>query len=99
MWLRPLDGIIQDLSADICFQKSISSIPDSSIEVLHLSVVELQNCVLHELENLQFSKRLIDTRVNDPVFAAFLLALKNVHHLFLNSLDLMVFISVVDLDI
>ncbi|KAL0241618.1 hypothetical protein GEMRC1_006853 [Eukaryota sp. GEM-RC1] len=79
MWLRPLDSVIQNLSADIwnqCFPKSISSIPDRSIEFLHLSVVKLQNCVLHGLEDLDFSKRLSVTKVNNPVFAAFLLDLK-----------------------
>ncbi|KAL0235903.1 hypothetical protein GEMRC1_002485 [Eukaryota sp. GEM-RC1] len=80
VWLRPLDSVIQNLSADIwnkCFPKSISSIPDRSIEFLHLSVVKLQNCVLHGLEDLDFSKRLSVKKVNNPVFAAFLLDLKN----------------------
>ncbi|KAL0244394.1 hypothetical protein GEMRC1_008478 [Eukaryota sp. GEM-RC1] len=80
MWLRPLDSVIQNLSADIwnkCFPKSISSIPDRSIEFLHLYVVKLQNCVLHGLADLDFSVRLSVTKVNNPVFAAFLLDLKN----------------------
>ncbi|KAL0240925.1 hypothetical protein GEMRC1_006161 [Eukaryota sp. GEM-RC1] len=80
VWLRPLDSVIQNLSADIwnkCFPKSISSIPDRSIEFLHLSVVKWQNCVLHGLEDLDFSKRLSVTKVNNPVFADFLLDLNN----------------------
>ncbi|KAL0239558.1 hypothetical protein GEMRC1_009666 [Eukaryota sp. GEM-RC1] len=49
-----------------CFPKSISSIPDRSIEFLHLSVVKLQNCVLHDLEDFHLAKRLSVTKVNNP---------------------------------
>ncbi|KAL0213874.1 hypothetical protein P9112_006058 [Eukaryota sp. TZLM1-RC] len=44
---------------------------------LHLAVVKLQKCVLTGFEEMDFSKRLSVTKINNPVFAAFLSNIQN----------------------
>ncbi|KAL0219430.1 hypothetical protein P9112_005083 [Eukaryota sp. TZLM1-RC] len=44
---------------------------------LHLAVVKLQKSVLIGFEDLDFSKRLSVTKINNPVFAAFLADIQN----------------------
>ncbi|KAL0238013.1 hypothetical protein GEMRC1_012487 [Eukaryota sp. GEM-RC1] len=73
--LNSLEDLVQGLPIDVwtkSFPKSVSSIPDRSIEFLLLAVVKLQNPTLLELEDLDFSKRLSVTKIDNPVFAAFL---------------------------
>ncbi|KAL0251831.1 hypothetical protein GEMRC1_001043 [Eukaryota sp. GEM-RC1] len=73
--LSSLEKLVQGLPIEVwnkSFLKSVSSVPDRSIEFLPLAVVKLQNATLLGLEDLDFSKRLSATKIDNPVFAAFL---------------------------
>ncbi|KAL0214168.1 hypothetical protein P9112_006352 [Eukaryota sp. TZLM1-RC] len=60
-----------------CFPSSLPSVPSRSFTNLHLVVVKLQKSVLIGFEDLDFSKRLSVTKINNPVFAAFLSDIQN----------------------
>ncbi|KAL0241322.1 hypothetical protein GEMRC1_006557 [Eukaryota sp. GEM-RC1] len=93
--LNSLEELVQGLPIEVwnkSFPKSVSSIPDRSIEFLPLAVVKLQNATLLGLEDLDFSKRLSVTKIDNPVFVAFYVTFNNVLASSLNNLDLWVYI-------
>ncbi|KAL0227238.1 hypothetical protein P9112_014562 [Eukaryota sp. TZLM1-RC] len=53
------------------------SVLSRSLTNLHLDVVKLQKSVLNGFEDLDFSKQLTVTKINNPVFAAFLSDIQN----------------------
>ncbi|KAL0213931.1 hypothetical protein P9112_006115 [Eukaryota sp. TZLM1-RC] len=78
--LISLENMVQELPVDVwnkCFPSSLPSVPSRSLTNLHLAVVKLQKSVLTRFENLDFSKRLSVTKINNPVFAAFLSDIQN----------------------
>ncbi|KAL0207651.1 hypothetical protein P9112_012279 [Eukaryota sp. TZLM1-RC] len=78
--LISLEKMVQELPVDIwnrSFPSSLPAVPSRSFTNLHLAVVKLQKSVLIGFEDLDFSKRLSVTKINNPVFAAFLSDIKN----------------------
>ncbi|KAL0233188.1 hypothetical protein GEMRC1_011933 [Eukaryota sp. GEM-RC1] len=78
--LVSLVSVIDDLDLDIwnsCFPSHLPSIPEKSPLSLPLCVVKLQNKHLKAFENLDFENRFSITKINNPVFAAFLNDIKN----------------------
>ncbi|KAL0205338.1 hypothetical protein P9112_000645 [Eukaryota sp. TZLM1-RC] len=78
-WSSSLSTVIQELPIEVwnkCFPSKIDDIPERSVDSLRFSVVKLQNSILHSLEDLDFAKRLSVTKSENPVFAAFLIALQ-----------------------
>ncbi|KAL0205206.1 hypothetical protein P9112_000513 [Eukaryota sp. TZLM1-RC] len=78
--LNSLENMMQELPIDVwnrCFPSSLPSVPLRSLTNLHLAVVKLQKFVLNDFEDLDFSKRLSVTKINNPVFAAFLSDIQN----------------------
>ncbi|KAL0205118.1 hypothetical protein P9112_000425 [Eukaryota sp. TZLM1-RC] len=72
--------MVQELPVDIwnrSFPSSLPAVPSRSFTNLHLAVVKLQKSVLIGFEDLDFSKRLSVTKINNPVFAAFLADIQN----------------------
>ncbi|KAL0219320.1 hypothetical protein P9112_004973 [Eukaryota sp. TZLM1-RC] len=78
--LISLEKMVQELPVDIwnrSFPSSLPAVPSRSFTNLHLAVVKLQKSVLIGFEDLDFSKRLSVTKINNPVFAAFLSDIQN----------------------
>ncbi|KAL0206382.1 hypothetical protein P9112_001689 [Eukaryota sp. TZLM1-RC] len=78
--LISLEKMVQELPVDIwnrSFPSSLPAVPSRSFTNLHLAVVKLQKSVLIGFEDLDFSKRLSVTKINNPVFAAFLADIQN----------------------
>ncbi|KAL0216455.1 hypothetical protein P9112_008639 [Eukaryota sp. TZLM1-RC] len=78
--LISLEYMVQELPVDVwnkCFPFSLPSVPSRSLTNLHLAVVKLQKSVLIGFEDLDFSKRLSVTKINNSVFAAFLSDIQN----------------------
>ncbi|KAL0205063.1 hypothetical protein P9112_000370 [Eukaryota sp. TZLM1-RC] len=78
--LISLEKMVQELPVDVWnrnFPSSLPAVPSRSFTNLHLAVVELQKSVLNGFEDLDFSKRLSVTKINNPVFAAFLSDIQN----------------------
>ncbi|KAL0227265.1 hypothetical protein P9112_014589 [Eukaryota sp. TZLM1-RC] len=72
--------MVQELFVDAwnkCFPSSLPSVPSRSLSNLHLDVIKLQQSVLTGFENLFFSQRLSMTKIDYPVFAAFLSDIQN----------------------
>ncbi|KAL0235447.1 hypothetical protein GEMRC1_002029 [Eukaryota sp. GEM-RC1] len=79
-WLSSLVSVIDNLDLDIWnrgFSSHLPSIPEKSPLSLPLCVVKLQNKLLKAFENLDFENRFSVTKINNPVFAAFLNDIKN----------------------
>ncbi|KAL0210715.1 hypothetical protein P9112_009013 [Eukaryota sp. TZLM1-RC] len=69
-----LENMVQELPVDVwnrSFPSSLPAVPSRSFTNLHLAVVKLQTSVLIGIEDLDSSKRLSVTKINNPVFAAF----------------------------
>ncbi|KAL0204714.1 hypothetical protein P9112_000021 [Eukaryota sp. TZLM1-RC] len=78
--LISLEKMVQELSVDVwnrSFPSSLPAVPLRSFTNLHLAVVKRQKSVLIGFEDLDFSKRLSVTKINNPVFAAFLSDIQN----------------------
>ncbi|KAL0225952.1 hypothetical protein P9112_013276 [Eukaryota sp. TZLM1-RC] len=78
--LISLEKMVQELPVDIwnrSFPSSLPAVPSRSFTNLHLAVVKLQKSVPIGFEDLDFSKRLSVTKINNPVFAAFLSDMQN----------------------
>ncbi|KAL0207401.1 hypothetical protein P9112_012029 [Eukaryota sp. TZLM1-RC] len=78
--LISLEKMVQELPVDIwnrSFPSSLPAVPSRSFTNLHLAVVKLQKSVPIGFEDLDFSKRLSVTKINNPVFAAFLSDIQN----------------------
>ncbi|KAL0208483.1 hypothetical protein P9112_011070 [Eukaryota sp. TZLM1-RC] len=78
--LISLEKMVQELPVDVwnrSFPSSLPAVPSRSFTNLHLAVVKLQKSVLIGFEDLDFSKRLCVTKINNPVFAAFLSDIQN----------------------
>ncbi|KAL0209950.1 hypothetical protein P9112_010034 [Eukaryota sp. TZLM1-RC] len=72
--------MVQELPIDVwnkCFTSSLLSVPSRFLSNLHRAVVKLQKSVLIGFEDLDFSKRFSVTKINNPVFAAFLSDIQN----------------------
>ncbi|KAL0206012.1 hypothetical protein P9112_001319 [Eukaryota sp. TZLM1-RC] len=72
--------MVQELPVDFwnrSFPSSLPAVPSRSFTNLHLAVVKLQKSVLIVFEDLDFSKRLSVTKINNPVFAAFVSDIQN----------------------
>ncbi|KAL0246418.1 hypothetical protein GEMRC1_007630 [Eukaryota sp. GEM-RC1] len=79
-WLVSLVPVIDDLDLDTwnsCLPSHLPSIPEKSTLSPPLCVVKLQNKLLKAIENLDFENRFSITKINNPVFAAFLNDIKN----------------------
>ncbi|KAL0208396.1 hypothetical protein P9112_010983 [Eukaryota sp. TZLM1-RC] len=75
-----LENMVQELPVDgwnKCFPSILPSVPSRSFTNLHLAVVNLQKSVLIGFKNPDFSKQLGVTKINNPVFAAFLSDIQN----------------------
>ncbi|KAL0219447.1 hypothetical protein P9112_005100 [Eukaryota sp. TZLM1-RC] len=75
-----LENMVQELPVDVwnrSFPSSLPAVPSRSFTNLHLAVVKLQKFVLICFEDLHFSKRLSVTKINNPVFGAFLSDIQN----------------------
>ncbi|KAL0215011.1 hypothetical protein P9112_007195 [Eukaryota sp. TZLM1-RC] len=69
--LISLENMVQELPVDVwnrSFPSSLPAVPSRSFTNLHLAVVKLQKSVLIGFEDLDFSKRLSVTKINNPVF-------------------------------
>ncbi|KAL0207047.1 hypothetical protein P9112_012758 [Eukaryota sp. TZLM1-RC] len=72
--------MVQKLPVDMwnkCFPSSLPSVPSRSFTNVHLAVVKLQQSVLIGFEDMDISKRLSVTKINNLVFAAFLSDIQN----------------------
>ncbi|KAL0205977.1 hypothetical protein P9112_001284 [Eukaryota sp. TZLM1-RC] len=78
--LISLEKMVQELPVDVwnrSIPSSLPAVPSRSFTNLHLAVVKIQKSVLMGFEDLDFSKRLSVTKINNPVFAAFLSDIQN----------------------
>ncbi|KAL0241007.1 hypothetical protein GEMRC1_006243 [Eukaryota sp. GEM-RC1] len=78
--LSALVSLFDNLDLDIwnnCFPSHLPSIPEKSPLSLPLCVVKLQNKMLQVFENLDVENRFSVTKINNPIFAAFLNDIQN----------------------
>ncbi|KAL0208248.1 hypothetical protein P9112_010835 [Eukaryota sp. TZLM1-RC] len=76
-----VENMVHKLPVDVMWNKffpsCLPSVPSRSLSDLHLAVVKLQKAVLIGFKDLDFTKRLSVTKLNNLVFAAFLSDIQN----------------------